>query len=430
MTDLSEKTLTQLRSHSLPNLSLSPEFILPDYDGGSIANLPSQIALWLGAPPFGLAPLHSQLAQPLGTDIRQVILVLMDAFGFQRFRSILTESGSAWQRLAAAGLLAPLTSVFPSTTTAALTSLATGRAPGEHNMLGYELWLKEYGAVSNMITFSPMSAAQQPERLSEGGFDPEHFLTVPIWAQHLAAHSVTARAFMPAHISGSGLSRMHLAGLQTYPFFAPADLCFNLRQLLEASTRTRQFIWVYWEVIDTLSHVYGPSAEAVEWEARQFGETLARICLDRLSPAARAGTVILIAADHGQVDTPPIPDFDLKQHPDFTERLHILPSGENRAAYLHCRPGEVGAVRMFIEQRWPDHFQVLPQQEVMASGLLGDQLDPRTASRLGELLVLSKGQAYLWWANKENKLRGRHGGLTADEMLVPLLAARLDQWAQ
>ena len=290
------------------------------------------------------------------------------------------------------------------------------------------MWLKEYGAISNMITFSPMSAAQQPARLREGGFDPERFLSVPIWARHLQAHGVAAHAFMPAYISNSGLSRMHLSGLKVQPYVAPADLWVSLRQLLEASTGVRRFVWIYWGEIDTLSHIYGPSTEAVELEAHHFGETLARACLDRLSPAARAGTAIVVVADHGQVDTPPIPDFDLKHHPDFTDQLHILPSGENRAAYLHCRPGQVKAAQAYIEDHWPDHFQVIPQPDVMASGLLGDQLDPRTASRLGELLVLSKGHAYLWWANKENQLLGRHGGLTADEMLVPFLAARLDDW--
>ena len=62
----------------------------------------------------------------------------------------------------------------------------------------------------------------------------------------------------------------------------------------------------------------------------------------------------------------------------------------------------------------------------MRSGLLGSALDERTPSRLGELLVLARNSAYLWWAADEDRMRGRHGSLTRDEMLVPLLVARLD----
>ena len=106
--------------------------------------------------------------------------------------------------------------------------------------------------------------------------------------------------------------------------------------------------------------------------------------------------------------------------------LHILPTGENRAAYLHCRPGQIEAARDYIEQHWPGKFVVVAQEAVMRSGLLGRELDDRTAARLGELLVLSRDDSYLWWAASENRMLGRHGSLTRAEMLVPLLAARLD----
>jgi hypothetical protein len=43
----------------------------------------------------------------------------------------------------------------------------------------------------------------------------------------------------------------------------------------------------------------------------------------------------------------------------------------------------------------------------------------------GNLIAAAKGNAYWWWADKENPLIGRHGGLSEEEMLVPFLAARL-----
>jgi hypothetical protein len=39
--------------------------------------------------------------------------------------------------------------------------------------------------------------------------------------------------------------------------------------------------------------------------------------------------------------------------------------------------------------------------------------------------VAARNDAYLWWADKENPLIGRHGGLSADEMIVPLLSVEL-----
>jgi hypothetical protein len=50
---------------------------------------------------------------------------------------------------------------------------------------------------------------------------------------------------------------------------------------------------------------------------------------------------------------------------------------------------------------------------------------PRLYERLGDLILIPHRNAYLWWADKENILLGRHGGLHPDEMLVPFLAVRL-----
>jgi hypothetical protein len=427
MPDLSDTLLPRLAARSLPGLPLLPaEFVLPDYSGGSIANLPAQIASWLGAGPFGGLPLHPEVAAPLGDQARQVVVVLVDALGYRRFRDLLAVPGSAWERIQRRGVLAPLTSVFPSTTTAALTSLSTGLAPGCHGMLGYELWLKEFGVTANMITFRPFSAGRETGSLLDAGFDPETFIRAPTLVQHLLAGGIDVHAFLPATIAHSGLSRMNLGRAVRHPFYAPSDLWPGLRHFLEATPRARQFVWVYWPMVDTLSHACGPSAEPVEREASSFGDMLMRAFLDPLAREARAGTVLILMADHGQVDTPPLRDFELRRHAAFVDLLHILPTGENRAAYLHCRPGQVEAAQAYVTGHWPDDFLVLNQAAVMASGLLGAPLDDRTASRLGELLLLARGSSYLWWAAGDNLLRGRHGGLTQDEMLVPFVAARLD----
>src|SRR5258708_31578477 len=149
--------------------------------------------------------------------------------------------------------------------------------------------------------------------------------------------------------------------------------------------------------------------------------------LEPLPAAARAGPLFVLLADHGQVDTPPVASFELKNHPELVGRLHILPTGENRAAYLHCRPGQVDAARAYIEQHWPDDFVVLSQEAVMGSGLLGSVLDDRTPARLGELLVVARCNAFLWWAASGDPMLGRRGSPTRDEMRGTVLVSRVDR---
>jgi hypothetical protein len=102
------------------------------------------------------------------------------------------------------------------------------------------------------------------------------------------------------------------------------------------------------------------------------------------------------------------------------------PTGENRLAYLYPKPGHVEAVKAYFERSWPESFHLLESVDALDSGLYGPgEPGPETLDRLGNLIAVSHGDAYLWWAPKENHLRGRHGGFSEEEMIVPLLAAHL-----
>jgi hypothetical protein len=106
--------------------------------------------------------------------------------------------------------------------------------------------------------------------------------------------------------------------------------------------------------------------------------------------------------------------------------LHLLPTGENRLAYLHIRPGKKEAVKDYIQSVWPDQFALIDPEAAVKTGLFGPgEPHPGIYDRLGDLIAAARGDAFWWWASKENPLIGRHGGLSEEEMLVPFLAARL-----
>lgn len=429
MPDLIEQMLPKLRARRLPGLDLGSSFISPAYDGASILNLPSTICHIFNVPDFGAPPLMDDYLGPLaGGEIRRVILLLMDALslaGMRRWMQV--GPGKVWRALADEGLLAPITSLSPSTTTACLTSLWTGRSPAEHGIAGYELWLKEYGIVANMISHAPMSYEGEVNSLSKAGFDPHNFLSLPTLGSHLKAHGVDTYSFQHRSLLGTGISRMLLQDVDVRSFFTSADLWVNLAHLLETGIRQPQHIWIYYGQIDGFSHLYGPEDERTAAEFTAFSFAFQRFFNEHISSGSHRGdTLLILTADHGQVATRRDPHYDLRGHPGLTRRLHILPTGENRFAYLFIQPGQTEAVREYIERTWPNQFTLLDPLYALNAGLFGPgQPHPRIYERLGDLLVIARGDAYLWWADKENYLTGRHGSLTPDEMLVPLLMARI-----
>ncbi len=427
MPDLTPQLLPLLKTYRLPGFDLGDEFIYPNYAGGSILNIPATVCRLMNVPEFGAEPLNLDMLNPLGGDFQRVVLVLMDALSLSRLQFWMAEGKlPVWSRLAEEGLLAPLTSITPSTTSAALTSLWTGRNAAEHGIVGYEMWMKEYGVVANTIRHAPMSFRKGAGSLSQSGFDPEKFLPFQTLGTYLAVRSVESYALQHRSIVHSGLSKMYFKDVDVQAFNTAADLCINLRELLESKKNDRLYVWVYWDQVDYFSHIYGPDDERTVEEFVNFSVSFERLFLDKLSPATRRDTLLILTADHGQMTTQPDPYYDLKNHPNLTRRLHILPTGENRMAYLFVRPGQTEAVREYLERTWLGQFTLIDPLFAAHAGLFGPgEHHARLIDRIGDLLVVARGQAYLWWAERKNHLFGRHGGLSPDEMLVPFLAARL-----
>ena len=138
-----ESTLKRIRDHRLPDLDLGPKAVHPAYDGLSILNVPSSLCRWLGAPDLPHPAINHTEFDDLASGARQVVVLLVDAVGLNLFERWLEGRAQSLHPLVSSGLLGALTSVVPSTTSAALTTLWTGRSPAEHGILGYELFLRE-----------------------------------------------------------------------------------------------------------------------------------------------------------------------------------------------------------------------------------------------------------------------------------------------
>ncbi len=428
MLNISADLISTIKSNRLPGLDLGDEFIYPKYDDQSILNVPGSICQLMGIPPIGASLLNADILAPLGDGARKVILILMDALAFHRLQSwMVDDKDMVWNYLITDGLLAPLTSISPSTTSSAITTLWTGTSPAEHGIAGYELWLKEYGIVANMIEHKPITYRGGVGSLSQAGFSPDTFLYVTPITAHFKEHGISPYAFQHYSIINSGLSRMFMEGANRQSFRSAADLWVNLRHLFEQSPNERMYTWVYWGAVDTLSHFYGPDDEHPKAEFSVFSSVFERFFVNELNDAARKDTLVIMISDHGQIQTNRFEtNYDLRNHPEFTRLLHILPTGENRLAYLHVRPGQIENVKSYIEQTWPGQFVVLDSNHVVESGLFGPgKPHERLPERLGDLIAIARSDAFWWWATKENPITGRHGGLSPDEMLVPFLAARL-----
>ncbi|MBM3136820.1 MAG: hypothetical protein FJZ98_01385 [Chloroflexi bacterium] len=404
--------------------------IHPNYGGYSIANLPASILGWLNVQPPLENPLASEILNSHKSIYKHIIFLLVDGLQLEflrRFsREVLEEElHKEWKSIMEKASLYPLTSLAPSTTSAALTTLWTGRLPAEHGVIGYELFLKEFGFTANMIFHSVASFIGDTGSIYRAGFDPETFLPVPTLGPLLNSHGVRPFAFQHNAISSSGLSQMLLKGVTSIPFESSVDLWQSVEQVHEQNKDQSTYAYVYWGGLDTLSHHSGPEAPQLYDEWLKFAKNLAGF-LNRLSSMGLNDTLFIFTADHGQIATEIQDDFDLHHHPDFTHHLVMMPTGESRLPYLFIKSGHETLVSDYLRKNWDGQFSILPSGEVLTAGLLGQAIPHfTTVDRIGSFVVFPKNNAYWWWVNKENHLLGRHGGLSQDEMLVPFFTLEI-----
>jgi predicted AlkP superfamily pyrophosphatase or phosphodiesterase len=426
MKNLIPSLLPQIKNNRLPGLELEPEFIYPSYNSLSLSNLPHSICNWLGASGLGCPALDQSIVSHLDGPFDQVVLFLLDGLGLYQFQNMALQSqtvpecASTWQGILEDACLAPLTSVQPSTTAAALTTLWTGYSPASHGVVGYELWLREYGMISNMISFAPASFVGDPGGLRKAGFTPDGFIPLPTLGAHLAHHKLQANALMYSAIANSPLSQIHLAESKVIPWRTLADLFVTLGNLLSAAQHP-SYTYIYWPDIDTLSHTYGPEDERVQLEFSSFSWQLSHF-LENYRRRPHPRTLFLITADHGLIHTPRDPLYELRHHPEFASWLVMPPAGESRLTYLYIRSGCEEFVKEYIHNNWADQFLLLPSSQAVQSGLFGAHPHhPALSSRVGDWILISRRNAHLWWQGRDDPMLGRHGGLSPEEMLVPLV---------
>ncbi len=404
-----------LRTHRDSPWKRGKDVVFPDYTGNCIVNVPRLISSLLGAE---ASPSPLDCLTEVFRGVERVVLLLLDGLGHYKLTSLLEETPDCTLgQWAERGTLVPLTSVFPSTTVAALTSLSTGLTPLEHGMIGYRLFLRETASITNMIRFN-VRGNTSPESAFSIGLDPEALIPHRTIHQELSDAGVATHAIVPGHIVGSGLSNALYRGCaKLQAAVSLPDMLVRTQTLLrQASGRT--FISLYWPGLDSVGHGQGPDSASYEAEFHAVDDALRRGVPDPMGD-----TLWIVTADHGFTAMVPGNYLLLDSVFDTARTLLMPPVGEPRASYLYTRNGAQDAVRHALQAPRDDGLICMSAEELLDSGLLGLRTPhPEITHRIGDLALLSTGPAGALQDDPEVALlRGMHGGLTESEMLVPLI---------
>ena len=374
-----------------------PDFpVLPDYRAACLSNVvpallgPPDASGWLPAP---------------AREAKAVVLLLVDGMGWEQLqeRTGLTPVLSGMEGGA-------ITTVAPTTTTTALTSLTTGAAPGEHGLIGYQIHIQ--GQVLNALRWT----AGPKKGDARKSIVPEQLQTRP------AFFGRRVPAVGRSEFHGTGFTRAHLDGVDHRGYKLTSSIAVEVQMLVDGGA---PLVYAYYDGPDRVAHEYGfgPYLDAEYAEVDHLvGQLLAA-----LPPEA----ALLVVSDHGQVM---VGDATVELARDVLA-LSAVVSGEARFRWLHARPGRAGELLAVAAERYGHHGLVAGRQQVLDEGWLGPYVSPEARSRMGDVALVPcdpvaftepKPPDQNPSGNKSKspfQLIARHGSLTSAEMLVPCLAA-------
>lgn len=369
--------------------STTPVPVVPDYDGACLTGvIPGILVARPGDRP-GWFPAPVQSAQ-------RVVLLVIDGLGWQQI-----EQHRALLPNLTAMPGGPITTVAPSTTATALTSLVTGASPLQHGILGYRIDMG--GVVMNTLSWSGHARGERRRDLRTS-FAPRSIQPVPSFCGQ------NVPVITRAEHASTGFTESHLGRSTFRGWRSPSSIAVEIRAALDAG---HDFVYAYYDGVDKIAHERGFGAY-YDAELRATDRLVGDV-LDSVP----TGVTVAVVADHGQVHT----GDDLVDLDADVLALVDHQSGEGRFRWLHAREGRVDDLVSAVE-RYSSIAWVVTRTRLIDEEWFGRPGDPSFLRRLGDVALLPFGTASFEDPDDTGAfpLVCRHGSLTEAEMRIPFLA--------
>lgn len=300
-----------------------------------------------------------------------------------------------------------LSTIFPTTTAAALSSVGTGLDVGCHGLIGYDVYDPERGVVINQL----------------GGWDertdPEQWQPYPTVFQNLVEPLRAVSVSLPA-FEDSALTRASLAGTE---FFGEKALARRVSVAIEQAKTPNTLVYLYFNELDQAGHRYGPGSDQWLEVLEELDSHLRRLHrgLEKLETQIFA----VVTGDHGMLEVPEEGRIDFSLDPQLIDGIETT-AGEPRFVQLHFSSTASDALRAEVTENWHraygEQAWIVTREEALDAGIFG-QVETRVKDRIGDLMVAPFGPIALYDGRRASEasfeMIGHHGSLTDAERYVP-----------
>ncbi|KRC62619.1 hypothetical protein ASE14_01965 [Agromyces sp. Root81] len=366
------------------------------------ADTAPRLAGVLGSSMSAVQGVPNDLGLPQATA---VVVVLVDGLGAS---NIQTRAGHARFLASRMAKRDVLRTVFPSTTAAAIATFATGRAPGEHGLVGYRVLDAAHDRLVNQLSGW------------DAGMRPEVWQRVPTLFETMRAAGIPSYAIGAARYADSGFTNAVLRGAEYRSGASIADRFAEADRIL--ATGEHAVVYLYVPELDQAAHAHGWESDKWLGQLETLDSELA--AFERRMPR---GAGLLVTADHGVVDVPAHRHVFVDDRPELLVGVRYV-GGEPRCLALYFEPGLEASARTALVERWREaeghRSWVLSRDEAIEAGLYGP-VDDEVRDRIGDVIVAARAGIAYYDGREANRqaeaMIGQHGSLSDEETRVPLI---------
>ncbi len=360
----------------------------------------------------------------------QVVLLLLDSFGWKFWQKYKSEYVFL-NRFERQGRVSKLTSQFPSTTAAHVTTIHTGCDVGMSGVYEWFYYEPKLDRVIAPLLFS--YAGDKKRNTLEGIIDPKELYPNETLYKDLRDSKISSYIFQHKNYTPSPFSNVVFEGAtDVYPY---RSLAHGLTLLSEKinSTVMKTYFYFYYDLIDTAGHNEGTESSIYEAEIHNLFTSLEDLFYQKLQN--KKNITIIVSADHGMSKITPEKTYYINTEiPELLKYIKvnkdgklIAPAGSCRDMFIYVYDDKIDELIKILQNKLDKIAQVYKTEDLVSQGLFNIVSDTFKA-RLGNIVILPYSGEAVWWYEKgkfEQNYYGQHGGLTPEEMEIPLLSLAL-----
>ncbi len=371
---------------------------LPNYNWNNTVNLISSIMSYCW-----VTPKYPELDLLKSKNLQKydnVVLFLIDALWYKWLETYWKDSflysKLAWN----------MTSVFPSTTSTAITTFATWYTASEHAITWWNMFLKEVGAIAQILPWKhKISWVTLGDKIDIGNLSQK---TNFYWKSNKDVFIVTDNRYINSEYNKFYNKNSKVLGYNDLPN------CFSqIKNALNYNNK-QKYIYTYWWEFDTISHDYWIDSvelknhfDDLDCHFKKLEEYL-----------KQANTLLLVTADHWQINCENI--IDLKDYPEIYDMLAMPLSWERRSQICFVKNWLTEKFYNQVKEKLSSYLDIFSKEEILKMKLFWNSKNKKFLDRIGDFLLLPKdGYIIQDWVNKPYV--AYHWGLSDWEVLVPLI---------